>query len=212
MPNVSPAYSATASANALSRSTPVGGVSTTAVDFTGGFDRNPDREWDRAEHADRRDGPPSMTLSIAGTSVPVMTSTAEEDLTAELQSAIEAFDCVAGTIHREADGLLTLEAHVGMPEEVLERIETIPFGKGIAGLAAERLEPVQVCNLQTDDSGVAESGAKATGLEGTIAVPMLGTDEELEGVIGVGKPHSYEFSEEEADELRRVGREIAERW
>lgn len=141
-----------------------------------------------------------------------MGQTTDEDLTATLRDALEAFDCVAGTIHREADGALTLEAQVGMPEEVRERIETIPIGKGMAGLAAERGEPVQVCNLQTDDSGVAESGAKATGLEGTIAAPMVGPDDDLAGVIGVGKPGAYEFSDEEAEELLAVGREIAKRW
>lgn len=138
-----------------------------------------------------------------------MASETADDLTAALRDALEEFDCVAGTIHLKEGDALTLAAHVGMPEEVLERVERVPIGKGMAGLAAERVEPVQVCNLQTDDSGVAESGAKATGLEGTIAAPMLGPDGELEGVIGVGKAGEYEFSDEEAEALLDVGRRIA---
>ena len=55
---------------------------------------------------------------------------------------------------------------------------------------------------------VAEAGARSSGLEGTIAAPML-ADGEVKGVIGVGKQSEHEFT---ADELLRMGRRIAERW
>ena len=141
-----------------------------------------------------------------------MTSLAEGDLTSVLRDVLDDFDCTAGTIHRTEDGTLHLVAHEGMPEVVRDRMETIPFGKGMGGLAAERREPVQVCNLQTDDSGVAEAGALDTGLEGTIAAPMHGPDGGVKGVIGIGKGAEYEFSADEEAELLRVGRRIAERW
>ncbi len=141
-----------------------------------------------------------------------MTSVADQDLTAELRDVLDEFDCAAGTIHRAEDETITLVAHEGMPEEMLDRVESVPFGKGMGGLAAERREPVQVCNLQSDTSGVAEPGARASGLEGTIAVPMLDPDGTLEGVLGVGKPGEYEFSDDEVDGLLRAGREIADRW
>lgn len=137
---------------------------------------------------------------------------ADRNPSSALRSVLDEFDCTAGTIHRVEDGRLTLVAHEGMPDEVLSRVETLPFGKGMGGLAAERREPVQICNLQTDDSGVAEAGARASGLEGTIAAPMLGPDETLKGVIGIGKRGEYEFSADEEDELLRVGRRIADRW
>lgn len=155
---------------------------------------------------------PPVVLNIASTSIPDMASMEDRDLTTVLQDVLDDFDCTAGTIHRVEDGTLELLAQVGMPEEVLGRVEKIPVGKGMGGLAAERREPVQVCNLQTDDSGVAESGARATGLEGTIAVPMFGPEETLKGVIGIGKRAEYEFSEEREEELLRVGREVADGW
>ena len=139
-------------------------------------------------------------------------SLADQDLAAALDHVLHEFDCTAGTIHRAEDETLTLVAHEGMPEEVRDRMARVPFGKGMGGLAAERGEPVQICNLQTDDSGVAESGARATGLDGTVATPMLGPDGEVKGVLGVGKREEYEFSEEEEAELLRVGRRIADRW
>lgn len=138
-------------------------------------------------------------------------TTTDGELTALLRETIEAFDCVSGTIHHLEDGRLHLVAHEGIPEALLPRIETIPIGKGMAGLAAEREEPVQVCNLQTDDSGVAESGARETGMEGSIAAPIFQSDGSLAGTIGVAKAEPYEFSDAECERLRQAGERIAER-
>jgi len=133
------------------------------------------------------------------------------DMASTLQEVIERFGCTSGTVHRFDGETLTLVTAENVPEEVLDRIETIPIGKGMAGLAAERHEPVATCDLQVDEDGVAESGARATGLKGTIAVPMWSEDGELVGVLGVGKPEEYEFSTAEREELLDVARGIATR-
>ena len=54
----------------------------------------------------------------------------------------------------------------------------------------------EICNLQTDDSGVARPAARETKVEGSIAVPMLlnGT---LYGTFGIAKPVAYDFTKEE---------------
>lgn len=132
----------------------------------------------------------------------------DEETTDVLQNIIEEFDCTSGTLHRAEENGLQLVASVGIPDSVLPRIETIPIGKGMAGLAAERMEPVDVCNLQTDDSGVAEDGARATGMEGSLAAPIIGEDDTLEGTIGVAKPKQYEFSPEERTRLMRLGKRV----
>lgn len=132
----------------------------------------------------------------------------DEETTEVLRDVVEEFDCTSGTLHRKEENGLELVSHVGIPDSVLPRIETIPVGKGMAGLAAERMEPVDVCNLQTDDSGVAEDGARATGMEGSLAAPVVGEDGALEGTIGVAKPERYEFSPEERDRLMRVGKRV----
>lgn len=132
----------------------------------------------------------------------------DEETTDVLQNIIEEFGCTSGTLHRNEEDGLQLIASVGIPDTVLPRIETIPIGKGMAGLAAERMEPVDVCNLQTDDSGVAEDGARATGMEGSLAAPIIGADGALEGTIGIAKPEQYEFSPEERDQLMRIGKRI----
>jgi L-methionine (R)-S-oxide reductase len=133
----------------------------------------------------------------------------DPDWDAVLAAALAHFDCPLGTVHlRDDHGLLQLKAHRGLPPPVLEKVATIPVGKGMAGIAAERREPVQICNLQSDDSGVVRPGAKMTRMEGSIAAPMMHGDEVL-GVLGVAKPVEFEFSEEQASELMAAGRLLA---
>ena len=82
------------------------------------------------------------------------------------------------------------------------------MGKGIAGLAAERREPITICNLQTDTSGQARPGAKATGMEGSLAVPML-AGSELRGVLGIAKAEAYDWSETETALLTEIAARLA---
>jgi len=122
-------------------------------------------------------------------------------------------NCVTGTVHLldQNSGMLQLAAQRGIPEVVLDKIKVIPIGKGMAGIAAERREPVQVCNLQTDNSGVVRPGARDTRMEGSIAAPMLNTQSALKGTLGVAKPVAYDFTEQECDLLMQVGQMIADR-
>ncbi|MBF9252719.1 GAF domain-containing protein [Pontibacter sp. 172403-2] len=127
-----------------------------------------------------------------------------------LTRIIEAFDCSTGTIHildRDTQ-LLKLQAQQGIPPFLLPKMSAIPIGKGMAGIAAERRQPVEMCNLQTDESGVARPAAKETKVEGSIAVPML-LKGELYGTLGIAKPVPYDFTEEETDDLMKIGEEMS---
>jgi GAF domain-containing protein len=79
---------------------------------------------------------------------------------------------------------------------VLDIIRAVPVGKGMAGLAAERKAPVTACNLQTDTTGAVRAGARATGLKGSIVVPLLSADE-VRGTLGIGNRDEREFAPEE---------------
>jgi signal transduction protein with GAF and PtsI domain len=129
-----------------------------------------------------------------------------------LERLLRHFDCVVGTVHllETRDGQLHLAAQRGLPPPVLAKVSVIPIGKGMAGIAAERRAPVQVCNLQTDTSGVVRPGAKETKVEGSLAAPML-LDGELRGVLGVAKPSAYEFTPAETQLLMDVGACVAVR-
>lgn len=136
----------------------------------------------------------------------------ESALKAALTEILRHFDCTLGTIHvlNPASGLLDLAAHIGMPLAVVDCVRHVPIGKGMAGLAAERRECVSLCNLQTDTSGDARPGAKLTGMEGSIAVPML-VDHQTRGVLGIAKPTVYEFSDDEKRLLLRLAVLIGKR-
>jgi L-methionine (R)-S-oxide reductase len=127
-----------------------------------------------------------------------------------LNDIIDAFDCTTGTIHTldPTTNLLILKAQKGIPEFLMPKMVQIPIGKGMAGIAAERKKPVEMCNLQTDDSGVARPAAKETKVEGSIAAPML-HDGQLYGVLGIAKPVPYDFTEEETEDLLKIGEEIS---
>jgi len=127
-----------------------------------------------------------------------------------LETIISAFDCTTGTIHTldNTNNLLMLQSQLGIPDFLLPKMSSIPIGKGMAGIAAERKTPVEMCNLQTDDSGVARPAAKETKVEGSIAIPML-LEGKLYGTLGIAKSVSYDFTKEESDALMKIGEEIA---
>jgi len=137
---------------------------------------------------------------------------ATANLDEALAVVIEDFHAESGTIHLMGeDGQLHLKAaSKGIPPVVLDIVRVVPVGKGMAGLAAERAEPVTVCNLQTNTSGDARPGAKATGMEGAIVVPMF-VGERVAGTLGIANRHERTFTEEETSALLAAGRLLAER-
>jgi L-methionine (R)-S-oxide reductase len=128
-----------------------------------------------------------------------------------LADILEEFGCQTGTIHRSENGKdLTLVCQIGVPDALLEKVSHIPFGKGIAGAAAETREPVELCNLQQDLGGVAKPGARQTGVSGSIAVPVFSqATGEVVGTLGIGKFTPYEFQDNEKSRLREIAKELA---
>ena len=125
-----------------------------------------------------------------------------------LRATIAHFGCAAGTVHVLKDGALSLAAHVNIPPPIVAIVQTVPIGKGIAGLAAERREPVSLCNLQTDTSGQARPAAKTTGMEGSVAVPML-AGETLRGVLGIAKAEAHDWTVAEKADLLAIAARLA---
>ena len=127
-----------------------------------------------------------------------------------LDHVVAAFDCTTGTLHRydPADKHLKLVASRRIPEVLLPVIASIPVGKGIAGAAAERRAPVEMCNLQTDTSGVAKPDAKQTQVQGSLAVPVLDGDR-LCGTLGIGKMVPYDFTEDEKSRLMKLAADVS---
>lgn len=124
-----------------------------------------------------------------------------------LRQTMAEFGCQTGTLHRAEGAWLHLVAMAGVPEFLLEKISLIPFGKGIAGVAAETKAPVELCNLQQDLGGVAKEDARKTGVSGSLAVPILSEEGVVLGTLGVGKTEPYEFSDVEKARLAEIGQE-----
>ena len=126
-----------------------------------------------------------------------------------LANIIRHFGAESGTIHfLGQNGVLHLAAAVGLPPAMLPIIRDIPVGKGMAGLAVERRRPVDACNIQTDASGDVQPGARATGLEGAIVVPIF-RGEDVTGALGIANRRARTFSSEEQDDLIAAGRMLA---
>lgn len=135
---------------------------------------------------------------------------ASRNVNTALQEILRHFDAQAGTVHwlDRQNGMLKLGAHHNIPPHITQIVETVPLGKGIAGLAAEKREPIALCNLQTDTSGQARPAAKSTGMEGSLAVPML-VDGELHGVLGVAKACAHDWTDDEKTVLLTYAAEMS---
>jgi L-methionine (R)-S-oxide reductase len=131
---------------------------------------------------------------------------------AALTAVIRHFGADMGMVHRlnSADRHLELVATSdGVPEPVLAAARRIPLGKGIAGETALTGKAVSMCNLQTDTSGVARPGARATGAQGTLCVPVFQGDQVV-GTLGIGVRGERTFTDAETEELLAAGRALAD--
>jgi signal transduction protein with GAF and PtsI domain len=127
-----------------------------------------------------------------------------------LEATLQHFAADSGTVHLlEADGVLHLKAASrGIPEAAVEHFRLIPIGKGMAGLAVQRAVPVTACNIQTDVTGDVRPGAKLTGLEGAIVVPMMKNGAAV-GAYGIANREPRTFHIEEIELLQAIAAHLA---
>ena len=128
-----------------------------------------------------------------------------------LHLVLAHFKSETGTIHvlDHKTQMLHLAAQSGLPPALIGTVRSIPVGKGIAGETAARGGPVTMCNLQTDASGVARPGARATGVGGALCVPLR-KGNEIVGTIGVGTIRPCEYTPQQTAELESIGRLIGD--
>jgi len=102
-----------------------------------------------------------------------------------LESFITQHDGIAGTVHVQRGDDLYLTAAHNIPPKVIAIIAHVPRGKGMAGLAQVKQEPVQTCNLQTDQTGNIKPGAKAVDVQAAVALPVLDDLGRVRAVVGI---------------------------
>ena len=119
-----------------------------------------------------------------------------------LRSFLTEHGAVAGTVHVLEGDLLKLSAAVNIPPPVVKVTETIPKGKGMAGLAWERDEVVATCNLKSDTTGDVRPGAKAVDAQAALAIPVHSAAGSLRAVVGLAFLGERDFSEQELSGFR----------
>jgi hypothetical protein len=116
----------------------------------------------------------------------------------------------SGTVHlHEGDGL-RLTAAVNIPPPVQQIVAWVPNGKGMAGLALQRREPVQTCNLQEDRSGNVKPGAKAVNAQAAVAIPVQNAEGYVRAVVGIAFQDEREFTSADLDQLTRAASTMPE--
>lgn len=114
-----------------------------------------------------------------------------------LQVYLKTHGGVAGTVHARQGESLVMAASVNIPPKVVEITREIPYGKGMAGLAWQRNEPVQTCNLKDDNSGDVRPGAKAVDAHAAVAIPVHDAQGEVRAVVGIAFMGEREIGAEE---------------
>ena len=127
----------------------------------------------------------------------------------DLEAIISRFAADTGTIHLVEDGVLILKAHIGVAAQVLQILCKIPIGKGMAGLAVERNEPVLSCNIQVDRTGDVRSGATLTGVRGAVVAPIRDGGGNAVGALGIGVQREHAWCDAEVARLLEEARRLA---
>lgn len=125
-----------------------------------------------------------------------------------LERFLDEFGAVAGSVHEQRGTDLHLTAAQNLPSPVIAAVAVVPHGKGMAGLAQVNKEPVQTCNLQTDDSGAIKPGAKAVNAQAAIAVPVLSHAGEVLAVVGAAWMEEGEIGPDRECELMLAARSL----
>ena len=121
-----------------------------------------------------------------------------------LESLIAQLDAFAGTVHVQRGDDLYLTAAHNIPPPVIAIVAHVPHGKGMAGVAQVKKQPVQTCNLQTDETGNIKPGAKAVDAQAAIALPVLDETGEVRAVVGIAWSKEGEIGQTEERDLMKL--------
>jgi L-methionine (R)-S-oxide reductase len=128
---------------------------------------------------------------------------------AQLEQIVKQFKADTGTVHLIENGVLILKAHQGIPPPVVKLVGEVPVGKGMAGLAAQKNEPISSCNIQSDNTGNVRPGALQTGVNGAIVVPIRDSKGQVRGALGIAVHREYTYSEAETHQLLAEAAKLA---
>ena len=125
-----------------------------------------------------------------------------------LESLLDRLGGVAGTVHEQRGDDLYLTAARNIPPPVVAIVAHVAHGKGMAGVAEVKKQPVQTCNLQTDTSGTIKPGAKAVDAQAAIALPVLRDDGEVRAVVGIAWNDERELGPDLEQSMMQLAAEL----
>jgi hypothetical protein len=128
---------------------------------------------------------------------------ADRELDVWLEKYLAQHGAASGTIHRFRDGGLRLAAAVNIPPPVQQLVAWVPSGKGMAGLALERREPILTCNLKEDQTGNVKPGAKAVDARAAVAIPVNDAAGNVRAVVGIAFLEERDFTPADLEGLQR---------
>jgi len=128
---------------------------------------------------------------------------ADRELDVWLENFLAQHGATSGTIHRFRDGGLRLAAAVNIPPPVQQLVAWVPSGKGMAGLALERREPILTCNLKEDRTGNVKPGAKAVDARAAVAIPVADAAGNVRVVVGIDFLEERDFTPADLERLQR---------
>src|SRR5450432_2245303 len=134
----------------------------------------------------------------------------DEALQAWLTGFLNSAGAAAGTLHLHTGGGLRLAAAVNIPLPVRQAVQWVPLGKGMAGLALERGQPVQTCNLQEDRSGAVKPGARAVNAQAAVAMPVRDRAGAIVAVVGAAWISEREIQGAELQKLQAAAASLAD--
>ena len=121
-----------------------------------------------------------------------------------LKKFLSDHGAVAGTVHYLKGDALELAASINIPPPVVEKTQSIPKGKGMAGLAWERDDIVSTCDLKTDNTGDVQPGARAVNARAAVAIPVHGEQGEVRAVVGLAFMGDRELDGDELERFKRA--------
>jgi hypothetical protein len=78
----------------------------------------------------------------------------------------------------------------------------------MAGLALERGEPVQTCNLKQDASHAVKPGARAVNAKAAVAMPVRDQHGSIIAIVGAAFAGAREITDEELERLQRASESL----
>lgn len=134
--------------------------------------------------------------------------TAPDALEQWLAEFLREQGAVAGTVHLRSGDELELAAAINIPDVVIQAVTRVPRGKGMAGLALSRNQPVSTCNLQDDTSGDVRPGARAVDAKAAVALPVADDSGSVRAVVGIAFSENRRLSEQELAHLGCAARTL----